>query len=253
MLAEGLGFPEGPVAMGDGSVIFVEIRAGRLSRVDRQGSLSVVAEVGGGPNGAAVGPDGAVYVCNNGGFSRRNRAVPSIQRVDLSTGDARTVYTGLDDRPLKSPNDLVFDSVGNFWFTDFADGAIYYATPDGGSLTLALEGLNGPNGIGLSPGGDVLYWAETYTRQVHRRRLSAPGVMVDSPPFDVQSLMRGLTLDRWTVVAGLPGVEELDSLAVEAGGRCASAPSSTAASPWCTPATARTSATPCRVRSTTAL
>lgn len=218
VLAEGLGFPEGPVAMGDGSVIFVEIRSGRLSRVDRHRSLSVVAEVGGGPNGAAIGPDGALYVCNNGGFSRHNRVVPAIQRVDLSTGEASSLYTGRDERPLKSPNDLVFDEEGNFWFTDFGDGAIYYAAPDGGSLTLVLEGLNGPNGIGLSPEGDVLYWAETYTRQVHRRRLSAPGEMVDAPPYDVYSVMRGLSVDRWTVVVGLPGVEELDSLAVEAGG-----------------------------------
>jgi gluconolactonase len=67
VLAEGLAFPEGPVAMADGSVIFVEIYAGLLSRCDAQGNVSVVAEVGGGPNGAARGPDGAIYICNNGG------------------------------------------------------------------------------------------------------------------------------------------------------------------------------------------
>ncbi len=68
ILAEGLQFPEGPIAMADGSVLLVEARRGTLSRVSPDGSVDIVAELGGGPNGAAIGPDGAVYVVNNGGF-----------------------------------------------------------------------------------------------------------------------------------------------------------------------------------------
>ncbi len=67
--ADGLGFPEGPVAMADGSVILTEISRGRLTRVGTDGALTVVADTGGGPNGLAVGPDGALYVCNNGGWA----------------------------------------------------------------------------------------------------------------------------------------------------------------------------------------
>src|SRR3546814_2920883 len=66
-LATGLQFPEGPIAMDDGSIVLVEIARGTLTRVSPDGSVTVVAELGGGPNGAALGPDGAVYVCNNGG------------------------------------------------------------------------------------------------------------------------------------------------------------------------------------------
>ena len=68
VLASDLGFPEGPVYIPDGSIVFVEIRKGCLSRIDPAGTMSVVADTGGGPNGAAVGPDGCIYVCNNGGF-----------------------------------------------------------------------------------------------------------------------------------------------------------------------------------------
>ena len=68
VVAEGLLFPEGPIALPDGSVILVEIAGGRLSRVYPDGRTEVVAETGGGPNGAAYGPDGRIYVCNNGGF-----------------------------------------------------------------------------------------------------------------------------------------------------------------------------------------
>ena len=67
-IATGLRFPEGPIAMPDGSVILVEIERGTLSRVRPEGTVEVVAETGGGPNGAAMGPDGRCYVCNNGGF-----------------------------------------------------------------------------------------------------------------------------------------------------------------------------------------
>jgi gluconolactonase len=67
-LATGLLFPEGPVALDDGSVLLVEIARGTLSRVTTDGRVQVVADLGGGPNGAAIGPDGAVYICNNGGF-----------------------------------------------------------------------------------------------------------------------------------------------------------------------------------------
>ena len=59
-------FPEGPVFMPDGSVIVVEIAGQRLTRVAPDGTKTTIAEMGGGPNGAAMGPDGKIYVCNNG-------------------------------------------------------------------------------------------------------------------------------------------------------------------------------------------
>ncbi len=216
--AEGLGFPEGPVAMPDGSVIVAEITRGRLSRVDPDGTVSEVAAVGGGPNGAAVGPDGALYVCNNGGMVRESRGVPAIQRVEPDTGSVDVLYTECDGRPFQSPNDLVFDDAGGFWFTDLTGGTIHYAQPDGSSIFRAIDRLRSPNGIGLSPDGDVLYWAETSTRQVRRHRVSGPGHVVSTPRWELPSFMRNLTPDRWTLLVGLPGAQELDSLAIDSSG-----------------------------------
>jgi gluconolactonase len=48
--------------MADGSVIVVEIARGTLSRV-YNGRIEVIAHLGGGPNGAAVRPDDAMYIC----------------------------------------------------------------------------------------------------------------------------------------------------------------------------------------------
>ena len=104
VIATGLEFPEGPVVMPDGSVVLVEIRGKRLTRVYPDGRKEVVAEIPGGPNGAALGPDGKMYICNNGGFSwipTRNMIMPgpqpddylggSIQRVDMQSGKVETV------------------------------------------------------------------------------------------------------------------------------------------------------------------
>src|SRR6267378_7462892 len=67
IIATGLGFPEGPVWMADGSVILGEISGSKVTRVMPDGTKSEIGKAGGGPNGVATGPDGALYVCNNGG------------------------------------------------------------------------------------------------------------------------------------------------------------------------------------------
>ena len=55
-ITSGLKFPEGPVAMPDGSVILVEIARQTLTRVMPDGKQHVIANLAGGPNGAE-GPD----------------------------------------------------------------------------------------------------------------------------------------------------------------------------------------------------
>jgi gluconolactonase len=228
VVASGLQFPEGPIAMPDGSVVLVEIKRGTLSRVSPAGEVEVIAETGGGPNGAAVGPDGAVYVCNNGGFSWHETmglSVPghqpddyvggSIQRVDMDTGAVTELYRECGGFPLKGPNDLVFDSSGGMWFTDHGktrprdkdQGGIYYALPDGSGITEAIHPVDAPNGIGLSPDGATLYYAETRTGRVYKRGVSAPGVLASTPALDASSLL-----------AGLPGITMFDSLAVDSAG-----------------------------------
>src|SRR5262245_36428193 len=85
----GLRFPEGPVATPDGSVILVEIERRTLSRVTPDGKVHVVAALGGGPNGAAMGPGGKIYVTNNGGLKfvdRPGKLFPVAQADDYVRG-----------------------------------------------------------------------------------------------------------------------------------------------------------------------
>jgi len=228
--ATGLQFPEGPIAMADGSVIVVEIRRGTLSRVTPDGKITVVAECGGGPNGAAIGPDGACYVCNNGGFEWHDMGglvVPGnqptdyiggrIQRVDLKTGKVTDLYTSCDGYPLRGPNDLVFDTHGGFWFTDHGKlrdrdrdrTGLFYARADGSLIKEVVFPLDAPNGVGLSPDGTKLYAAETYTGRVWSWDVGGPGEL---------SQAMGFGPGGGALLCGLPGFQLFDSLAVDGAG-----------------------------------
>ena len=230
-IASGLRFPEGPVAMPDGSVILVEIERRTLSRVTPDGKVNVIANLGGGPNGAAMGPDGKIYVTNNGGFKfveQPGRLYPalqaedyvggSIQVVDPETGRFETLYDSCDGRRLCGPNDLVFDGAGGFWFTDLGKtrdregdrGAVYYAKADGSSIREAVFPLERPNGIGLSPDERTLYVVETPTARCWSFELSEPGRIEPA-----NGAYRG---EKGRVLIGLGGYQMFDSLAVDSEG-----------------------------------
>ena len=231
LIADGLAFPEGPIALPDGDVILVEIAAGRLTRVSPDGKKTVVATPGGGPNGAAMGPDGKVYVCNNGGLriiEHQGRLFPvgqpddysggRIERIDIETGKVETLYAACGDHPLKGPNDIVFDRTGGFWFTDHGKArrrdrdvtGVYYAKADGSLIVEAVFPMDGPNGIGLSPDETEVYVAETGPGRLWAYPLKAPGT-IDWR----KTPMRG---DQGRLVAGLPGHQLFDSLAVDGAG-----------------------------------
>ncbi|MFD2167804.1 SMP-30/gluconolactonase/LRE family protein [Thalassotalea euphylliae] len=227
LITASLEYPEGPVYLKDGSILLVDIKAQTLVKVSASGESTIVAHTGGGPNGLAIGPDGHAYICNCGGFTWMPVPIPPkeqvlnigttqpadykgglIQKVDLATGDVTTLYTEtskirrldmatmqwtVEESPtpfeLKGPDDIVFDELGNFWFTDWGKSreldrditGIYYAKADGSEITQMVFPLNAPNGIGLSPDGKRLYTVETYTGQVLYWELSAPGKIKPNP------------------------------------------------------------------------
>jgi gluconolactonase len=231
VVTSGLRFPEGPVAMPDGSVLVVEIAGKTLVRVDPDGSKDIVAELGGGPNGAAIGPDGRCYVCNNGGLNWEEvdgRTLPGlapsdydhgwIDVVDLATGKSEVLYSACGDLPLRGPNDLVFDRFGGFWFTDVGKvfrnsrdrGGVFYARADGSYIKRKIFPLETANGIGISPDDDILYVAESSAGRLWAFELTGPG-----------EFRRGsgpVPWERGRLVAGMATYSHFDSLAVEAGG-----------------------------------
>ena len=137
--------------------------------------------------------------------------------MDIASGTVTDLYTECDGHPLRAPNDIVFDAAGGMWFTDHGVRneagrttdltGIYYALPDGSSITEVVYPVEAPNGIGLSPDGTRVYWAETYNGRVMQRTVTAPGV-IDTPG----------PLDPTLCLAGLVGYQLLDSLGVDGEG-----------------------------------
>jgi len=230
VIAHGIAFPEGPVAMADGSVTLVEIERQTVSRVHPDGRIDVIARPGGGPNGLALGPGGKFYVCNNGGFAWRYEAgMPRpvaqasdysggrIETVDPATGAAAVLYDRCGAHPLRGPNDIVFDRHGGFYFSDLGKsrardrdhGGLYYALADGSRIVEVAYPILTPNGVGLSPDGHSVYVAETETARLWAFDLEAPGV-ARKLPFPSPHGGR--------LIAELPGFQRFDSLAVDAAG-----------------------------------
>lgn len=203
-VTDGLRFPEGPVAMPDDSVVLTEIENGRITRVMPDGRKETIAEPGGGPNGLAIGPDGKLYCCNNGGFEylesngylaphgiAKNYSGGRIERIDIATGKVEILYKSGDfGCTLRGPNDIVFDAHGGFWFTDHGKVdyekrchdivGIFYGKADGSFLEEVIFPSNNPNGVGLSPDGKRLYAAETYTCRLMAFNVIAPGKVDDA-------------------------------------------------------------------------
>lgn len=230
IIATGLHFPEGPVELPDGSIALVEIGAGRIVRICAGGQSELLAYTGGGPNGMALGPDGALYVCNNGGFAwsqegkwmrptglAADYSGGMIQRVDIHTGNVTTLYDQCDGRRLSGPNDIVFDDKGRFYFTDtgragefYRDhGGVYYGRADGSLITTVAFPILAPNGIGLSPDLSTLYVAEMETARVWSYEIVGPG-LVHKRLFPSQN--------GGELVIGLGGFQRLDSPKIAASG-----------------------------------
>lgn len=206
LFTEGLQAPEGPSFDSAGNLYVVEMQGGgRVSRIDPEGNRSLYADTGGSPTGSAFGFDGNLYVCNNGGTTYSPGTSYSPEGVGLSSGlstgwverlapdgSIEVIYRHCEGKPLLFPNDIVFDETGNFYFTDSGtfyftdnrvgtwpdrplDGKVYWASPDGKMIRLVAEGLNLPNGIGITPDGTMLIVGESVTRKLWAIDILSPG------------------------------------------------------------------------------
>jgi gluconolactonase len=163
ILVSGLNFPEGPVFAPDGSLWFVEINGGNLSRWD--GQKLERFDVEGRPNGAMIDSRGNIWFCDSG------RGEIRIYSPDKNTFETICNST-IDGTRLERPNDLIFDSNGNLLFSDHADGrevplSLICVLPKSGSRAKIIsEKKYFTNGLALKKDKKTLIFSETYRQQL---------------------------------------------------------------------------------------
>ena len=229
-IAAGLQFPEGPIAMPDGSILLVEIRRGTLTRVDaraaRRGGRRPRRRTERGrdrPRRSRLRLQQrrlrmarAQRHRRSPATSRRATAAAASRRSTSPLARSRSLYRRCGDLRSRAPTTSCSIRSGGFWFTDHGKNrardrdrtGVFYARPDGSSIVEAIFPMDGPNGLGLSPAEDRLYVVETSTGRLFYWDLDGPGSIRRNP----RSPNGGHFL------AGVGGLQLFDSLAVDADG-----------------------------------
>ena len=165
LLASGLGFPEGPVVLPDGAIVFCDGNVGELL-VWENDAVGTYAVTGGSPWGAILGTDGAIYVTQGGNVpgSGDTSAVPGIQRVRRG-GGAELLCSEVAGHVLEGPNDLAWGPDGRLYFTDSEAERLFVIDGSGdGELLFERPGTY-PNGIAFDA-QKRLYWTESKAHRV---------------------------------------------------------------------------------------
>jgi gluconolactonase len=213
-IASGLGFVEGPLVTPEQDVLVTSISDGCIYRIG-VGSTEVFADTGGGPNGAAISPDGAVYIAQNGGNLGERRPNPELGPLGVAGGvqvvrDGTCEWLTLD--PV-TPNDLCFGPDGSLYVTDPSrrrsdDSRLWCVDPQTGQADLLMSVPWYANGIGFGPERDAIYVVSTTDSRILRyelkgQRLGASEVVVqmthnqpDGFAFDVEGNITVATFAR---------------------------------------------------------
>lgn len=161
---------EGPAFDRHGNLLFVDVFGGRVLRLTAGAALETVyTDPALHPAGIAIHKDGRIFVAGIGDFS-----AGSVIALDPDGSDPQIIVPPAAGH---MPDDLVFDSAGGFYFTDFrgsstdAAGGVYYVAPDFRTIEPVLPKMCAANGVALSPDGKVLWATEYSAGRLHRAEL----------------------------------------------------------------------------------
>jgi gluconolactonase len=165
-------FLEGPAFNQDGILYCTDIPFGRIFRIDSDGTMSVVAEYDGEPNGMKFHKDGRAFITDH------KRGLLSL---DLASGTVTPVLERAWGEGFRGLNDLIFHSNGDIYFTDQGQTGIQdpsgrlYRLSANGVLDCVLDKIPSPNGLAFNPDESMLYLNVTRANAVWRLPLDGVG------------------------------------------------------------------------------
>ena len=148
LITDQLNGTEGPVALTDGTLVFTEGGARRLTRIDKDGKLSTFLDnIQSG--GLGFDPKGRM-IANDNTQGKQGIYIVHPKGAETTLVDRRT-------QGFMGANDLVVDKKGGVYFTQPEQANVGYILPDGKGMKIVAENVTRPNGITLSPDEKVLY------------------------------------------------------------------------------------------------
>ena len=212
VIKEGFQGTEGPIALPDGSVVFTETNASRITKIDKDNNVTTFLENTNGSNGLAFDSKGRLISV---------QTTPGRTRVGViyPKGSEALLADGFEGRP----NDLVVDKKGGVYFTvpgpvAAQPGApppapitpVVYYIPPGGKAMKVVEGVENPNGIQLSRDERTLYLNNTRGEYLLAFDVQPDGTLTNRRNF---GRYEGVTKTETGVASGA------DGLAVDNDGR----------------------------------
>jgi lactonase len=163
---------EGPAFERNGNLLFCDVSGGRVLRLTPDKRLSTIVKLNGlSPGGLAIHKDGRIFIAAMN-IPKKTGSILAVK------SDGTGMQTIVPATAGYMPNDMVFDSHGGFYFSDFRGistepkGGAYYVSPDFKTITLVLPHLAMANGIALSPDGKELWITEFSRNLLHRVELA---------------------------------------------------------------------------------
>jgi enterochelin esterase family protein len=169
LVAEGLGFADGPCIDEAGNLFFSDLKgpAAGIYRIAIDGTKTKVSDEA--SSGMRLGPDGRLYGCQ--GNKKR------LIALDLKTGQVDILAENV------SPNDLVVSRKGYIYFTETGKHQVTFVDAKTKAIRAADVGITGPNGIGLSPDQSSLAVSDYKGVNVWLFRVETDGALTAKTPY----------------------------------------------------------------------